>query len=154
MTVALESSPGTRVWPLTALLVLVGVVVQASALWNALIAAAPFFGDVPSRARYLESAASSLSGLAPTVAIAALGLVLGCRWGLLALVPGAALLLVGGMESLRRPGDPADPDPGRALRLADLGDDITRLSWLVAALAVVALVVVLVARRRQRQVGA
>ncbi len=151
MTVAVESSPRTRVWPLTVLLVLVGLVVQASALWNSLIAAAPFFGDIPSRARYLESAASSLTGLVPTVAIALLGVVLGSRWGLLALVPGAGLLLVGGLESLTRMGDPADPDPGRALRLADLGDDITRLNWLMAALAVLAVVVALVVRRRQRR---
>ena len=79
MTVALQNSPRTRVWPLTALVVLVGVVVQASALWNALISAAPFFGDVPSRARYLESAASSLSWLAAALAGVALVVVLVVR---------------------------------------------------------------------------
>ena len=150
MNVAVENTPRTRVGPLTVLLVLVGLAVQASALWNALIAAAPFFGDIPSRARYLESAASSLTGLVPTVAIAVLGLVLGSRWGLLALLPGAGLLLVGGLESLTRTGDPADPDPGRALQLGDLGDDITHLNWLMAALAVLAIVGVLVFRHGHR----
>ncbi|NNM47622.1 hypothetical protein [Knoellia koreensis] len=138
-----------RVWPATALVVLLGWLLLAWDVLAAGINTAPFFGDQPSRARYLESGATLLTALLPVLLLCLLGLVLGSRFGLLLLAVPALFAVVAGVSLLGSDGDPSDPDPTRAVRAGDFVADLTRPNWLASGILLAILVVVWVVRRRR-----
>jgi hypothetical protein len=141
-------APPVRRWPVTLAVVVVGLLLLAWDGWAAMINTAPFFGDVPSRDRYVESGITMVTAAVPVVLLFALGLVLGSRFGLLFLAAPAALVVVAGLDLMRHPGDPSDPHPTRPVRWSDLLVDLSRPNWLAAAAVLVLLGLVLGRRRR------
>lgn len=85
--------------------------------------------------------------LLPTAVLAWLGLVQGCRWGLLGLLPASVLLVVLAGAHLATPGDFRDPGPGRPLAWGDLAAGTAVVNVVVVLMFVVVLTV-LVRRRR------
>src|SRR5690242_17097397 len=81
-----------RVWPRTAALVFLGWLLLAWDVFAAGINTAPFFGDVPSRDRYAESGATLLSSVVPVLLLCGVGVLVRCRFGLLALLLPALLV--------------------------------------------------------------
>jgi hypothetical protein len=142
------------VWPVTALVVLLGWCLMAWTVFAAFIGTAPFFGDIPSRARYIESGMVMLTALLPVAILLLLGSLTGSRWGLALLAVPALLLVPMGLSLLTNPGDPSDADHGRPVRVTDAFQDLTRLNWLAAAALLVALGLVLWRRRRQTGIRA
>jgi hypothetical protein len=142
------------VWPVTALVVLMGWCLLAWTVFAALMGSAPFFGDIPSRARYVESGMVMLTALLPIALLLVLGGLAGSRWGLGLLAAPALLLVPLGLSLLTNAGDPSDPDHGRPVRFADAFQDLTRLNWLAAVALLVALGLVLWRRRRQTGIRA
>ncbi|SDP70533.1 hypothetical protein SAMN04489867_3542 [Pedococcus dokdonensis] len=140
------------VWPVTALVVLLGWCLLAWTVFAAAINTAPFFGETASRDRYLESGMVSLTALVPVLLLVVLGLLLGSRWGLALLAVPALLLVPLGLSSLGQAGDPAKSGYGRALRLDDAVQDLTRLNW-VAAVVLLLVIAAVVTWRRRRQTG-
>lgn len=136
------------VWPVTMSVVVLGLALLAWDVFAAGINTAPFFGDTPSRARYVESGATLLTALLPVALLCVLGLLNRSRFGLLLLVVPALLLAVAGLDMLGNPGDPTDAGAGRTVRASDFVADLTRPNWLAAGALLVVLVVVLVRRRR------
>ena len=151
------SDPGPErgpVWPVTALVVLLGWCLMAWTVFAAVIGTAPFFGDIPSRARYVESGMVMLTALLPIAILLVLGVLAGSRWGLGLLAVPALLLVPLGLSLLAHAGDPSDPDHGRPVRFTDAFQDQTRLNWLAAVALLVALGLVLWRRRRQTGIRA
>ena len=140
------------VWPVTALVVLLGWCFLAWTVLFEMINTAPFFGEIASRDRYLESAAVALTALVPVALLLVLGLLAGSRWGLLLLALPALLLVPLGLDRLDSAGDPAKSGYGRGVRWDDAFADGTRLNWVTAAVLVVA-IAALVWWRRRRQTG-
>ena len=140
------------VWPVTALVVLLGWCLLA---WTVLVGAintAPFFGEIASRDRYLESAMVALTALVPVALVLVLGLLAGSRWGLLLLAVPALLLVPLGLDLLGGAGDPAKPGYGRGARWDDVFADATRLNWVATGVLLVVIGAV-VSWRRRRQTG-
>jgi hypothetical protein len=143
---------GAPVWPVTALVVLVGWCLLA---WTVLVGAvntATFFGETASRDRYLESGMVCLTALLPVLLLVLLGLLAGSRWGLALLVVPALLLVPLGLSALGEPGDPAKSGYGRGVRWDDAVQDLTRLNWLATG-ALLLVVGAVVWWRRRRQTG-
>lgn len=140
------------VWPVTALVVLLGWCLLAWTVLFEMVNTAPFFGETASRDRYVESGVVALTALVPVALLLVLGLLAGSRWGLLLLALPALLLLPLGLDMLDGAGDPAKSGYGRGVRWDDAVADGTRLNWVTAALLVVA-VTALVWWRRRRQTG-
>ena len=151
-----SGAPAERgpVWPVTALVVLLGWCLIAWTVFAALIGTAPFFGDIPSRDRYVEAGMVMLTALLPIAILLVLGGLAGSRWGLGLLVVPALLLVPLGLSLLANAGDPSDPDHGRAVRFADAFQDLTRLNWVATAALLLALGLVLWRRRRQTGIRA
>jgi hypothetical protein len=137
-----------RRWPVTAAVVLVGWCLLAWTAFGAMISTAPFFGDTPSRASYLESGMLCLTAVLPVVVLVVLGVLWGCRWGLALLVLPAALLVPLGLSLLGNPGDPSDTGYARAPRAADAFSDLTWLNWGAFLVLLVVVAAVLVVRHR------
>lgn len=142
------------VWPVTALAVLLGWCLIAWTVFAGLINTAPFFGDTPSRDRYVESGMVALTALLPIAVLLVLAGLAGSRWGLGLLAVPTLLLVPIGLSLLAEAGDPSDPGHGRPVRLADAFQDLTRLNWLAAAALLIALGLVLWRRRRQTGIRA
>ena len=140
------------VWPVTALVVLLGWCFLAWTVLFEMINTAPFFGEIASRDRYVESGVVALTALVPVVLLLVLGLLLGSRWGLSLLALPALLLVPLGLSMLDGAGDPAKAGYGRGVRWDDAFVDGTRLNWATAALLVV-VTATLVWWRRRRQTG-
>src|SRR5690348_16759245 len=119
------------VWPVTALVVLLGWCLIAWTVVVCAISTAPFFGETASRDRYVESGVVALTALAPVALVLALGLLLGSRWGLGFLALPALLLVPLGLSMLDGAGDPQKSGYHRAVRWDDLFSDATRLNWVV-----------------------
>jgi hypothetical protein len=144
-----ESGP---VWPITALVVLLGWCLLA---WTVLVGAintAPFFGETASRDRYVESGMVALTALVPGVLLLVLGLLAGSRWGLSLLALPTLLLVPLGLDMLGGAGDPAKSGYGRGVAWDDVFADATRLNW-VAAGVLIAAIAAVVWWRRRRQTG-
>lgn len=137
------------VWPVTALVVLLGWCLMAWTVFAAAINTAPFFGDTPSRDHYIESGMVSLTALLPIAILLVLARMTGSRWGLWLLAVPALLLVPLGLTMLAESGDPTDPGAGRPVRFGDAFQDLTRLNWLATAVLLVVLGLVLWRRRRQ-----
>ena len=153
-TAADGAAAGSRsgpVWPITALLVLLGWCLLAWTVFVAAINTAPFFGETASRDRYLESGMVALTGLVPVALLLVLGILAGSRWGLALLALPALLLVPLGVGSLGETGDPQQSGYGRAARWDDAFADATRLNWAVGV--VLLLVIAAVVWRRRRQTG-
>ena len=151
------SEPGSErgpVWPVTALVVLLGWCLMAWTLFAATINTAPFFGETPSRAHYVESAMVTLTALVPIPLLLVLAGLTGSRWGLGLLAVPALLLVPLGLSLLANAGDPSDPGHGRPVRFTDAFADLTRLNWLAAVALLMALGLVLWHRRRQTGIRA
>lgn len=140
------------VWPVTALVVLLGWCLLAWTVFAGAINTAPFFGETSSRDQYVESGTVALTALVPVVLLLVLGRLAGSRWGLLLLALPALLLVPLGSSLLGEAGDPEKSGYGRGVRWDDAFQDLTRLNWLAAGVLLV--VIALVAwRRRRRQPG-
>ncbi len=137
------------VWPVTALVVLLGWCLLAWSVFAGAINTAPFFGETASRDRYIESGMVPLTALVPVVLLLVLGLLAGSRWGLALLALPALLLVPLGVGLLGEPGDPEKSGYGRGARWDDAFEDLTRLNW--AGAAVLTVVIALVVWRRQRR---
>ena len=137
------------VWPLTALVVLLGWSLIGWTVFASLVNTARFFGDTPSRDRYVESGMVALTTLLPLVVLLVLGVLAGARWGLGLLALPALVLVPLGLSLLAEPGDPSDPGHARAVRWDDPFADLTRLNWLAAGVLLMVLALVLWRRRRQ-----
>lgn len=144
------AAPSRPRWPLTAAVVLLGWCLLAWTVFGAGINTAPFFGDVPSRDKYVESGMVCLTALLPVTLLLLAGLVAGSRWGLLLLAVPGVLLVPLGLDLLSRPGDPADPGAGRQVQASDAFADLTRLNWAAAAVLLLVVAGGLAARRRGR----
>ena len=140
---------GGPVWPVTALVVLLGWCLLAWTVFAATINTAPFFGETASRDEYVESGMVTLTALLPVALLLVLGRVAGSRWGLALLALPALLLVPLGLSMLGSTGDAAKPGYGRGVRWDDAFQDLTRLNWLATAALVVLVAVVTVRRRRQ-----
>jgi hypothetical protein len=138
------------VWPVTALIVLLGWCLLAWTVFFEMINTAPFFGEVASRDRYLESGMVALTALVPVALLLVLGLLAGSRWGLSLLALPALLLVPLGLSMLAEAGDPDKSGYGRGVRWDDAFADGTRLNWGTAALLVVAITALVWWRRRRR----
>jgi hypothetical protein len=146
---AQDTPPSVRVWPVTAVAVLLGLALLG---WEAVVAvvnAAALFGETPSRDRLVETGMLLVTSALPTTLLCAVALVLGSRWGLLALALPGVVALVTGLDLLARTGSSRHPDADRPVRLADAFQDLTRPNWVAAALLLAALGLVLARRRRQ-----
>lgn len=143
-------APQGRTWPVTAGLVALAVLLVAVDLFGAAIATASFFGDAPSRSQYLAAGATALTAVLPLAVLAVAGWSLGSRWGLAVIGLLASLSAVVGVATLGQPGDPIDPDPGRALAAGDFVTDLNVLNGLALVVALLVLALALVVRRRQR----
>jgi hypothetical protein len=140
------------VWPVTALVVLLGWCLLAWTVFAGALNTAPFFGDTASRDRYIESGMVPLTALVPVALLLVLGALAGSRWGLALLAVPALLLVPLGVSMLGEAGDPEKSGYGRGARWGDAFQDLTRLNW--AAAAVLTVVIALVAwRRHRRQTG-
>lgn len=137
------------VWPLTLLLVVIAYVLAAWDSWVALISGAPFFADIPSRDSYIRGGMAALTGVLPCLLLALVGWLAGSRWGLLLIGLPTVVLLGVGVSMLADPGDPRDPDPGRAVVAADVFGEFTLINWVVCA-GLAAVIAGMVWRRRAR----
>jgi hypothetical protein len=140
------------VWPVTALVVLVGWCLLAGTVLVVAIDTAPFFGETASRDRYVESGMVALTALVPLALVVGLGLLAGSRWGLTLLAAPALLLVPTGLSMLDGAGDPAKAGYGRGVAWADLFADATRLIWVATGVLLVVVAAVAWWRRR-RQTG-
>ena len=140
------------VWPVTAIVVLLGWCLLGWTVLFEMVNTAPFFGETASRDRYLESGAVALTALVPIGLLLVLGLLAGSRWGLSLLAVPALLLVPMGLSAAGGAGDPAKSGYGRAARWDDAFADGTRLNWAAAALLVVVIAAVVWWRHR-RQTG-
>ncbi|KRF26203.1 hypothetical protein [Phycicoccus sp. Soil803] len=137
------------VWPLTALVVLLGWCLLAWTVFAGAINTAPFFGETASRDRYVESGMVTLTALVPVALLLVLGRLAGSRWGLALLAAPGLLLVPLGLSMLGEGGDPAKSGHGRGVRWEDAFQDLTRLNWV--ATAVLLVVIAAVAWRRRRR---
>jgi hypothetical protein len=142
------------VWPVTAIVVLLGWCLIAWTVFAGAITTAPFFGETPSRDEYVESGLLALTALVPIAILLALATLAGSRWGLALLAVPALLLVPLGVGMLAHDGDPADPRAGRAVRFGDAFQDLARLNWLAAVVLLAALGLVLWRRRRRAGIPA
>jgi len=138
-----------RVWPVTAAIVVVGLLLLAWEVVVAVVNTAAFFGETPSRDRFIETGMLLVTSAVPVALACALGLLLGSRWGLALLaVPGLVAVAMG-VDLMGRLGADRYPDRDRPVRLSDAFQDLTRPNWLAAAVLLAVLGLVLARRRRQ-----
>ena len=134
-------------WPVTLLVVFCAYLLSAWNLFGAMISTAPFFGEPPSRDDSIEAGMMTLTGIVPCVLFALAGWIAGSRWGLGAVALPVVALASAGFALLAEEADPDDPEPTRAVRVADLFGDLTYLNWIVAGGLVVVIVGVVWSRR-------
>jgi hypothetical protein len=135
---------------MTAALVLAGWLLLAWDAFGAGINIAPFFGEVPSRDRYIESGATLLTALVPVALLCLIGVLRGSRFGLLFLVVPALVLTIAGINLLTTDGDPRDPDPTRAVTAGDFVQDLTWLNWITTGVLLLVLVAMWLVHRSRR----
>lgn len=139
-----------RTWPVTLGLVALALLLVVVDLFGAVITTAPFFGDTPSRAQYLEAGATTVSAVLPLAVLVVAGWCLGSRFGLVAIVLVGGVSAVVGATLITHPGDPSDADPGRPLAVGDFVSDLNVLNGIALAVALLLLVLAVVVRRRRR----
>jgi hypothetical protein len=143
------SGPRRPVWPITAGIVLLGLLLLAWEVVVAVINTAAFFGETPSRDRYVEAGMLLVTSVVPVVLLCLLGWLLGSRWGIsLLAVPGAVAVAMG-VDLMGRIGGDNHPDRTRPVRLGDAFQDLTRPNWLATGLLLMTLSLLLWRRRRQ-----
>ncbi len=142
--------PNRRVWPTTALLVILAVLLTLYQGFGVAITTAPFFGDQPSRDSYILAGMAALTTLPVFAAMAWCGWQRGSRLGLWLIGAPAALLVLSGLSLLGTNGDSRDPHPTRALSQADLFGDMTWLNWGTSLLFAGVAVATHLQRRRAR----
>ena len=147
------TSPSLTVWPVTIVIVMLGMCLLVWDWFVAVINVAPFFGEQPGRDALIESGMAMVTAVAPIGAMCAIAWRAGSRWGLLFLVAPTALLMIWGVQSLLTPGDPDDPHPGRFVRPGDVVGELTLPNWVVAALAMTVLLLARYWARRRRHIG-
>jgi len=144
-------APRRPVWPVTAAVVLLGLLLLGWEVVAAVISTAPFFGETPSRDRYVEAGMLLVTSVVPVALLCLLGWLLGSRWGLVLLaLPGAAAVAMG-VDQLGRLGGDGHPDRDRPVRLGDAFQDLTRPNWLAAGLLLVAVSLLSWRRRRSAE---
>ncbi|WP_106297358.1 hypothetical protein [Knoellia remsis] len=139
------------VWPVTAAVVVLGLMLLAWDAWAAIWTTAPLFGEISTRADRIEAGMVLLTGTVPVLVWSAWAILRGSRLGLALLLAPTALLGWMGVNELGNAGDPSAPDHARPVRWFDATDELTRGNWAVAALGVLALVVTAVMRHRGAQ---
>lgn len=163
-TVAAEAAPVTRrIWPTTALLVLLaGLLMVYQLLAGALMVYVEFLGsltdaffpDAPLRADYISAAMACLTTVPVFVAMIWCGWQRGSRLGLLLISGPAAVMTLVGLNLLDTPAvTPRGPEPRRALSLADLFGDLTLLNWAAVVVFAVVAVATHLLRQRARRTG-
>ncbi|MEO7058154.1 MAG: hypothetical protein ABI083_00395 [Lapillicoccus sp.] len=146
----LPQTPVRRTWPFTLGLVALAVLLLAIDLFGAAIVTAPFFGDTPSRAEYLEAGATTISALLPLAVLTVAAWRLGSTVGVVLVLLAAAVSAFAGVSLLGETGDPTDPDPGRSLAPSDFVTNLNVFNGFVLVVALLPFVVAAVVRRRRR----
>ena len=129
LTVATDDPTARRIWPITAMLFTVAVVVMLVNGYGAAIQSTAFFGVTPSRDDYISAGMACLTTLPVFAALIWCGWQRGSRAGLVLIAGPGAVMVVVGLHLLGMVGASKDPEPGRAPRLADLFGDLTLLNW-------------------------
>lgn len=142
-----------RIWPTTALLVILAFLLTLYQGFGVAITTAPFFGDTPSRDDYISAGTAALTTLPAFAAMIWCGWQRGSRPGLWLIAAPAALMVLVGLNLLATEGDSRDPHPTRALSLADLFTAMTWLNWGTTILFVAIAVAGHLLRRRVRHTG-
>jgi|BarGraNGADG00212_1021973.scaffolds.fasta_scaffold00016_38 hypothetical protein len=161
-TVATEAASATRrVWPTTALLVLLACLLMvyqllAGALMVYLGFLLPlssvFFPDTPDGGDFIPAAMAALTTLPAFAAMVWCGWQRGSRLGLLLVSGPAALMTLVGLNLLDTPPVTLhSPQPRRALSLMDLFGDLTLLNWAAVVVFVAVAVATHLQRRRARR---
>jgi hypothetical protein len=130
---SLTSAPPSkaRIWPITAMLVTVAVLLMLVDGFNAAMQVAPFFGQSAARDDYIGSGMTCLSALPVFVAMIWFGWQRGSRGGLLLIGGPAALMAYLGLYQLATsPGRSTGTDLPRTPDLTDLLSGTTSLNWL------------------------
>jgi hypothetical protein len=143
------SAPRRPVWPITAGIVLLGLLLLGWEVAVAVVSTAPFFGETPSRDRYVEAGMLLATSVVPVALLCLLGWLLGSRWGLALLALPGAVAVAMGVDLMGRVGGEPHPDRDRPVRLGDALQDLTRPNWLATVLLLVAVGLLLWRRRRQ-----
>jgi len=139
-TVATEAASATRrVWPTTALLVLLAIVLMVYQLLAGtflvylgflLPLSSVFFPDTPDGGDFVPAAMACLTTVPAFAAMIWCGWQRGSRLGLLFVGGPAALMTLVGLNLLDTPPVTLrSPQPRRALSLVDLFGDLTLLNW-------------------------
>jgi hypothetical protein len=137
------------VWPVTAGIVLVGVLLLGWEVVAAAVGTAPFFAETPSRDRYIEAGMLLTTSVVPVALLCLLGWLLGSRWGLALLALPGAVAVAMGVDLMGRTGGENYPDRTRPVELADVAQDLVRPNWLATGVLAVAVALQLWRRRRQ-----
>ena len=138
-----------RTWPVALGLVALAVLLVVVDLFGAGIVTAPFFGDTPSRAEYLEAGATMISAVLPLAGLTVAAWCLGSRVALVVILLAAAVSAFVGASLMSETGDRSDPDPGRPLALGDFVTNLNVLNGFALVLALLLLVLAVVRRRRR-----
>jgi len=130
-TVAADPTPVTRrIWPTTALLVILAALLTLYQTFAAAITLAPFFGETAERDDYISSGMACVTTLPAFAAMIWCGWQRGSRGGLWLIGGQAVLMALLGLNWLSTSsGSSRDPAPDRAPSLGDLFGDLTWLSW-------------------------
>jgi len=129
---ASTSTPASKagIWPVTAMLVTVAVLLMLVDGFNAMMRVAPFFGESAVRDDYIASGMTCVTALPAFVAMTWFGWQRGSRGGLLLIGgPAALMAYVGLVQLATTPGSPAVTDLPRTPDLADLLSGTTSLNW-------------------------
>jgi hypothetical protein len=115
-----------RIWPVTALLTTLALLLMLVDGFNAAIKVASFFGQTAVRDEYIASGMACLTALSAFAAMIWFGWQRGSRGGLMMIGVPAALMAYLGLQLLGTvSGSSRDPDPSRPADLAGLFGDLT-----------------------------
>ncbi len=148
---ALPVASPRRTWPVTAAAVLFGWCFIAWVLFGAAINAAAFFGEQPTRDENIESGLALATAAVPLTLLAVAAVRWGSRWGILLLLGPTLLLVPLGLDWAGKAGNAdttRDPAPLRPMAWSDLGGELLRPGWALAA-ALLLLLAISVARSRR-----
>jgi len=141
-----------RIWPVTALMVTLALLLMLVDEFNAAMQVAPFFGETAVRDDYIASGMTCLSALPAFAAMIWFGWQRGSRDGLMLIVVPAALMAYLGLHQLGTvSGSSRDPNPSRTADLTDLLGDPTWLNWCAVTLFSLGAIATHQQRRRARR---
>ncbi|HEX7460574.1 MAG TPA: hypothetical protein VF317_00195 [Dermatophilaceae bacterium] len=140
-----------RIWPITAMLVIIAFVLMLMSTFIAGIEVAPFFGDHPSRDSYIEAGMTCVTTLPVFAAMVWCGQQRGSRHGLWLIGVPAGLMAYSGLNLLLTTGGPNHPHPNLAPDVTDLFSGSTVFNWIAFVVFAVVAVTTHLQRRRARR---